>query len=158
KALAVRVADTRFVLDRLGRPLPGGLDRALDLSRVGMFGHSMGGTAAALAMDADPRIRAGIDMDRNLPEFDRSLMPLAEHGLAGPFVLMGKDGPTDTGPGWDAFRAHTPGWTRQLTLRGSEHASFTDAEALLPQLGLPRDTLVGDLGTIDPATAVRTEE
>ncbi|MFI9102950.1 alpha/beta hydrolase family protein [Streptomyces fildesensis] len=170
KSLAVRTADTGFVLDQLGllntgrnpdadgRRLPNGLAGALDLSRVGMFGHSLGGTAAATAMDADPRIRAGIDMDGNLTNFDGTLMPVAEHGLTRPFLLMGKDGATDTGPGWQAFRAHTPGWTRQLTLRGSEHASFTDAEALLPQLGLPPATLAEDIGTIEPATAIRTNE
>ncbi|MFH8342394.1 alpha/beta hydrolase family protein [Streptomyces sp. AM6-12] len=170
KALAVRVADTGFVLDQLrlldgghtpdadGKRLPKGLAGALDLSRVGMFGHSMGGTAAALAMDADHRITAGIDMDGNLTYLDGSLMPVARHGLDRPFLLLGKDGETDTGPGWQAFRARTPGWTRQLTLRGSEHASFTDAEALLPQLGLPASVLTGDLGTIAPATAIRTTE
>ncbi|WP_398947619.1 alpha/beta hydrolase family protein [Streptomyces sp. BK340] len=170
KALRVRNTDTGFVLDRLGllnaglnpdvddHPLPCGLAGALDLTKVGMFGHSLGGTAAATAMDADPRITAGIDMDGNLTNFDGTLMPVAEHGLTRPFLLMGKDGPTDTGPGWTAFRAHTPGWNRQLRLRGAEHASFTDAEALLPQLGLPAATLTQDIGTIDPATAVRTDE
>ncbi|MEU1409302.1 Tat pathway signal protein [Streptomyces sp. NPDC005728] len=170
KALTVRNADTSFVLDQLGvlnagrnpdvdgRPLPRGLAGALDLSRVGMFGHSLGGTATATAMDTDPRITAGIDMDGNLTTFDGTPMPVAEHGLARPFLLMGKDGPTDTGPGWAAFRAHTPGWNRQLRLRGAEHASFTDAEALLPQLDLPPATRTQDIGTIDPATAVRTNE
>lgn len=170
KSLTVRTIDTGFVLDQLGvlntgrnpdvdgRRLPKGLAGGLDLSKVGMFGHSMGGTATATAMDADPRIRAGINMDGNLTNFDGTLMPVAEHGLARPFLLMGKDGMTDTGPGWQAFRAHTPGWNRQLTLRGSEHASFTDAEALLPQLGLPPADQTQILGTIDPATAIRTNE
>jgi dienelactone hydrolase len=144
--------------DADGRRLPNGLAGALDLSKIGMFGHSLGGSAAATAMDADPRISAGIDMDGNLTNYDGTLMPVAEHGLARPFLLMGKDGITDTGPGWQAFRAHTPSWTRQLTLRGSEHASFTDAEALLPQLGLPPATRTENIGTIDPATAIRTNE
>ncbi|MFJ3644969.1 hypothetical protein [Streptomyces murinus] len=43
-------------------------------------------------------------------------------------------------------------------MRGSEQASFTDAEALLPQLGLPASVLTGALGTIAPATAIRTTE
>ncbi|MFI9252032.1 alpha/beta hydrolase family protein [Streptomyces sp. NPDC053069] len=170
KALAVRVADTGFVLDQLnelnsgrnpdadGQPLPDGLAGALDLTEVGMFGHSMGGTAAALAMDADHRITAGIDMDGNLTNYDGSLMPVARHGLDRPFLLMGKDGDTDTGPGWQAFRAHTPGWNRQLTLLGSEHATFTDAEALVPQLHLSPCERTDDIGTIDPATAIRTNE
>ncbi|OLZ74651.1 Tat pathway signal protein [Streptomyces sp. IMTB 2501] len=170
KALAVRVTDTSFVLDQLralnsgrnpdadGQPLPEGLTRALNLAEVGMFGHSMGGTTAALAMDADRRITAGIDMDGNLTYIDGSLMPVARHGLDRPFLLMGKDGKTDTGPGWQAFRAHTPGWTRQLTLLGSEHASFTDAEALVPQLHLKPSEQTDDIGTIDPPTAIRTNE
>jgi dienelactone hydrolase len=182
QSLAVRVADTSFVLDQLqllnsghdghdghddhdghepdsaGGRLPQGLAGAMDLSEVGMFGHSMGGTAAALVMDADPRIVAGLDMDGNLTNYDGSLMAVAQHGLDRPFLLMGKDGATDTTPGWEAFRAHTPGWSRQLTLIGSEHASFTDAEALLPQLRLSPPVQTADIGTIDPATAVRTTE
>ncbi|MCX5096452.1 Tat pathway signal protein [Streptomyces sp. NBC_00365] len=170
KSLAVRTTDTSFVLDQLGllnagqnpdvdgQRLPNGLAGALNLSKIGMFGHSLGGSTAATAMDADPRISAGIDMDGNLTNYDGTLMPVAEHGLARPFLLMGKDGTTDTGPGWQAFRAHTPSWTRQLTLRGSEHASFTDAEALLPQLGLPPATRTENIGTIDPATAIHTNE
>jgi predicted dienelactone hydrolase len=62
RAVAVRVTDTRFVLDQLAtvnasgnpdaehRPLPAGLRGALRLSRVGMFGHSLGGATAAQAL------------------------------------------------------------------------------------------------------------
>ncbi|NIH84558.1 alpha/beta hydrolase family protein [Amycolatopsis granulosa] len=142
KALGVRVADTRFVLDALAS--------RLDVRRVGMIGHSMGGTAAAMTMAADPRVIAGVNLDGNLTWFDGSLTPPAAHGLDRPFLLVGKDGETDTGPGWDAFLAATRGWARQLELAGSEHATFTDAATLLPQLGVP-------LGTIDPVTAVRTQ-
>ncbi|MET8808007.1 Tat pathway signal protein [Streptomyces sp. NPDC004546] len=170
KALSIRVTDTSFVLDQLqalhsgrnpdadGQPLPKGLAGALNPAEVGMFGHSMGGTAAALALDADHRITAGIDMDGNLTYLDGSLMPVARHGLDRPFLLLGKDGDTDTGPGWQAFRAHTPGWNRQLTLRGSEHGSFTDAEALVPQLHLRPCERTDDIGTIASATAIRTNE
>ncbi|MDH6136812.1 dienelactone hydrolase [Kitasatospora sp. MAA4] len=171
KALAVRATDTSFVLDQLavldgghnpdadGQPLPAGLAGALDLSAVGMFGHSLGGSAAAVTMDADHRIRAGIDMDGNLTNYDNSLMPVAQHGLDRPFLLLGKDlGTIDTGPGWQAFRANTPGWSRELKLRGAQHASFTDAEALIPQLGLTTADRTDDIGTIDPQTAIRTNE
>ncbi|PYC86615.1 Tat pathway signal protein [Streptomyces tateyamensis] len=171
KSLAVRTADTRFLLDELtrlaagrnpdadGRPLPARLSGALDLDRIGMFGHSLGGTAAADTMAADPRVRAGVDLDGNLTNFDGSLMPVAEHGLDRPFLLVGTDNPdgADTAPGFAAFRANTPGWTRQLQLRGAAHASFTDAEVLLPQLGLDRAELTSRLGTLPPAAALRTE-
>jgi predicted dienelactone hydrolase len=162
KALAVRVRDTSFVLDQLAAVNSGAdggrLAGSLDLTAVGMFGHSAGGTAAAAAMDADPRIGAGIDMDGNLTWLDGSLMPVAARGLDRPFLFLGKDGATDTGLGWQAFRANTPGWTRRLTLRGSQHASFTDAEALLPQMNLPSAEQTEAIGTIDPTVAVRTQE
>ncbi|WKX72708.1 alpha/beta hydrolase [Streptomyces sp. XD-27] len=70
-----RVADLAFVLDRLaalaagrnpdaaGRPLPESLDRALDLRRVGVYGHSAGGTAVAEAMYEDRRIGAAVDLE-----------------------------------------------------------------------------------------------
>ena len=143
KALDVRVRDTSFVLDALGR-------RGLDVSRVGMVGQSAGGAAAAATMAVDPRVVAGVNLDGNLTWLDGSLMPAAANGLARPFLLIGKDGETDTGPGWDAFLANTEGWARQLRLLGSVHATFTDAEALLPQLGIT-------VGTLDPATAIRTQ-
>ncbi|KAA9156974.1 Tat pathway signal protein [Amycolatopsis acidicola] len=169
KALEVRVADTSFVLDELSalaggqnpdaehRRLPTGLAGALDLTRIGMVGHSLGGSAAALAMRADTRISAGADLDGNLTYYDGTLMAPAEQGLMAPFLLLGKDGDTDTGPGWSAFLAHTHDWARQLKLLGSQHASFTDAEALLPQLGQPDSVLRNDIGPLDPATAVRTQ-
>jgi dienelactone hydrolase len=169
KAIDVRVRDTSFVLDQLaavnagrnpdvdGKRLPRGLAGALDLTAVGMFGHSAGGTAAAAAMAADPRIAAGLDMDGNLTWLDGSLMPVATRGLDRPFLFLGKDGATDTGPGWQAFLANTPGWARQLTLRGSQHASFTDAEALLPQLNLPSAVRTKAIGTIGSTVAIRTQ-
>ena len=75
---SVRIADTRFVLDELAslasgrnpdaehRPLPSGLSTALDLAKVGMFGHSLGGATAAKAMAADARISAGINLDGSM--------------------------------------------------------------------------------------------
>jgi dienelactone hydrolase len=61
----VWLADVRFVLDWLAR-----LNRkdkllagCLDLSCVGIFGHSFGGATAAAAVERDPRFRAGINLD-----------------------------------------------------------------------------------------------
>jgi hypothetical protein len=174
KAAAVRVSDTSFVLDQLtaadaghdpdvdGQPLPPGFAGAMDLAHVGMVGHSLGGSAAAEAMAVDPRITAGIDMDGNLNLPDGSLFDSARDGLDRPFLLLGKDGPTDTGPGWQAFLADTHGWARQLTLSGAEHASFTDAESLLSRLAgplhLPAATVTAHIGTIPPAEADRYQD
>jgi hypothetical protein len=179
KLVTVRVADMRFVLvsleslhagrnpDAEQRPLPTGLAAAIDLSRVAAFGQSAGGFTAAEAMAEDPRIIAGVDMDGTLGYGEdpstAPLSPAAEHGLGGrPFLLMGSDGPhTDvrTEATWKAFWQHDRGWLADLTLRHSAHGSYTDAEALLPQLAsvLPPQTLRDDIGTLPPRQALAAE-
>ena len=52
----------------------------LDPSRIAMAGHSAGGAAAIPAIAADPRIRAGIDLDGTVDG------PLPDGGLARPFL------------------------------------------------------------------------
>ena len=179
KIVAVRVADVRFVINALTaldaghnpdagqRPLPRGLAGALDLHRIGMFGVSAGGFTAAQAMYEDPRISAGIDMDGTIeapvPDY-WAIAPVFKHGLSQPFMFMG-DPKTNhhTVPSWESFWTHTPGWHLDLTLLGaSGENSYKDAVPLIPQiarqLGLPRSFVTGDIGTINPAAAVRAEE
>ncbi|MBM2618316.1 hydrolase [Actinoplanes sp. LDG1-06] len=144
KALAVRVADTRFVLDRLTaiarghnpdaarRPLPQGLRDTLDLTRIGMAGHSLGGATAAEILRVDRRVRAGANLDGTL--FGRVLTT----GLRRPFLMLGAahDGPDqdETWPQmWDRLR----GPRYWLELGDTAHLSFTDLQTLLPQLGTP---------------------
>jgi len=61
----VWIADVRFVVDALERFNKDDelLAGALDLSRVGIFGHSFGGATAAAAVQCDKRFRAGINLD-----------------------------------------------------------------------------------------------
>lgn len=158
RTVGTRVADSRFVIDRLGS-LPNGLSRVVDRRRVGMFGHSAGGIAAAETMYEDRRVTAGIDLDGTLeynPEPEGThLMPVARHGLDRPFLLMGSDRPTE--PAWRSFLGHGSGWKRHLTLRGSQHQAYTDLSALLPQAGVDRATLEKNVGTVDPARAVAAQ-
>jgi dienelactone hydrolase len=163
KLLSVRVADTRFVLDRLPSGLPYGLSGALDLGRIGMFGQSAGGFTALQTLHDDPRVRAAADLDGTLG-FDQDdggpgLSPLAEDGLKRPFLLMGSQ-PSDhhTVRSWEALWANSTGWKRDLHLRGAAHHTYTDMESLVPQLpgkiGLPAETVRTDVGWVDPAHAV----
>ncbi|MGW2544203.1 alpha/beta hydrolase family protein [Kitasatospora sp. NPDC001574] len=172
KALQTRVDDTRFVLDELGAlrtdgRLPAALAGSLDLGRVGMVGHSAGGFTAAQSMHDDPRIKAGVNMDGQLhyPGPDGTgvhLSSVAEDGLDRPFLLMGTGSP-DSGdyrnqPGWASFWQHTRGWKADVTLTGSRHGSYTDAQSLLPQLArqgaVSAEALRGDVGEVRPDRAV----
>ncbi|MFD0278492.1 alpha/beta hydrolase family protein [Kitasatospora sp. NPDC127111] len=173
KVMRTRVDDTRLVLDELaalrtdGR-LPAALAASLDLDRIGMAGHSAGGFTAAQTMHDDPRIKAGVNLDGQLhfpgPNGRDGvfLSSVAQDGLDRPFLLMGT-GSEDSGdyhhqPGWDAFWQHTRGWKADLTLTGSRHASYTDAEALLPQLArqgaISPEAVRDELGEIGPDRAV----
>ena len=168
RAVEVRVADTRFVLGQLAtlnaggnpdaehRPLPAGLRGALRLSRVGMFGHSLGGAAAAQAMFEDRRIDAGVNLDGTL------FGPVVNAGLDRPFMLVGaQEHGRDSDPTWARFWANLRGWRLNLRLTGSAHNSFSDVQVLLPQtagvLNLPPDSVRQLIGTIDPHRSVANQ-
>ncbi|WP_059010193.1 alpha/beta hydrolase family protein [Streptomyces specialis] len=167
KTLDTRVADIRFVLDALPGALPGELRGALDFGRTGMFGHSAGGFAALQTMYEDDRVRAGANLDGVLayvqePGEAGHLAPVAANGLDRPFLLLGKDGNSpSTVPSWDSLCATSTGWRRTVTLTGTAHASFTDAEALVPQLArhldLPRETVTRNIGTTPPGRALAAQ-
>ncbi|GAA1183482.1 dienelactone hydrolase [Kitasatospora gansuensis] len=166
KLMAARQADIGLVLGRL-TSLPGRLAEGMDLDRIGMFGHSAGGFTTANMMYGDPRIKAGVNMDGTLEYSVRpdgtNLSEVALHGLDRPFLLMGSSG-REAGdvhgePSWVSFWQHQRGWKADVTLVGSEHASFTDAEALLPQLAgrVPAATLAAVVGTVDPRRALAAD-
>ncbi|GHJ90542.1 hypothetical protein SNE510_00610 [Streptomyces sp. NE5-10] len=145
-----RVADLRLVLDRLGDvPAAAGADPR----RTGIYGHSAGGTAAALLAARDPRIRAVANLEGHL---DLEPWPGGR-----PLLLLRTDGFAEAERierSWAGLRA------RRRTLRAANHWVFTDHAALVPPLraaGLVTDAVRdGLIGPGDPAAttaAVRHE-
>ncbi|MFY0514891.1 alpha/beta hydrolase family protein [Streptomyces anulatus] len=131
---AGRADDFSFLLDRLTGPDPAWRhSRTIDLRRVGMAGHSIGGNAASSTMAADRRVDAGVNMDGTF--FD----PAPVRGLGGrPFLMLGTD--PGHGPGvdrsWDDAWDRLDGWKRWLTVRDSGHFTFTDLPEIGEQLGI----------------------
>ncbi|RJL24139.1 alpha/beta hydrolase family protein [Bailinhaonella thermotolerans] len=181
KMIAARVGDVRFVLDRLGdlaagrnpdaggRRLPAGLGRALDLTRVGMFGHSAGGFTAGETMLADKRVDAGVNLDGSLAYAlsDGVYGDVAQRGLDRPFLLMGAGTARQQphthkfAPDWKALWERSTGWRRDVYMAAGEHSSYTDYQSILPQLrdefGMPDKVISGFVGTVDPDRSVRTQ-
>jgi len=62
-AVATLVADQRQVLDWLQGPDTGILAGHLNLARIGLIGHSIGGAAAIQTARSDERAKAGLDID-----------------------------------------------------------------------------------------------
>lgn len=163
-ATLVRAADTRFVINQLehlatrtnphtqDRALPAGIARALDLTRLGMFGHSHGGTSTAESMLQDPRIRAGVDIDG--PVSDR----VAAAGLHQGFLNLD----SQIGGAARAKFEHNllllwprlTGWNLWLRLQDSGHLNFTDFSVFAAQLRAPQTATAGLLGTIEPRRAL----
>jgi dienelactone hydrolase len=135
RLIAIRVADIRVALDRLDQlarleprsPLAG----HLDLQHVGIVGHSIGGATAVQTMASDPRFKVGVNLDGKLFGTE----PDAE--LNRPFLWIGSD-VTQTreyAHGRDRFLSRQGGRATLLTIRESQHLSFTDDPSYLASLG-----------------------
>ena len=137
KLVAAWTADTGYVLDRLERlkdsDPSGKFTGRLDMTRVGVFGHSLGGAIAAQFCHDDARCRAGIDID------GQPFGSVVESGLRQPFMFLLADH-HDTS---DAVSRHieaniqaiydhtNPDKRLRIAIRGASHFTFSDDGAVL---------------------------
>ena len=142
--------DIAFVLTRIQRLAvapQGTLASHLDLRRVGVFGHSLGGAAAIEFCHRDRRCTAAADLDGD------PFGAVTTSGLRQPVLFMHSDqGPCDYA-GCAAARqaqrsilAHAARGSVDLTIHGTLHNNFTD-DALFSRFPLPRSLLL--LGPIN---------
>jgi len=86
ETLALWVADTRFVMDKVEQlqrgEIPGALAGRLNLEQLGVFGHSFGGITAGETCSFDDRCKAAVNLDG--PQFGH----LQKHPLTQPFMVM----------------------------------------------------------------------
>jgi dienelactone hydrolase len=162
----VWAADQRFLLDRLAvwNEQHAQLRGRLDLERVGTFGHSLGGAAAAEAARDDERIDAAINMDGAM------FGDVTTEGLRVPFLLFVGERPVVTdaalqqagmsreqSDAWiDAIaNAHAAtiarsGDARSEKLDGAKHNAFM-TDVLFSDL--PAEQRRAQTGDVDPAAA-----
>ncbi|MCA9924488.1 MAG: hypothetical protein KC421_19060, partial [Anaerolineales bacterium] len=110
----------------------------LDLSRVGVFGHSTGGAATIEFCTKDGRCDAGVALDSwVLPVSDNVLTD----GPTQPFMFINTPrwlGERNASQGMRIFES-LPNDAYNLTLAGTQHYDFTDLvlfSPMTPQLGL----------------------
>ena len=135
KLLAAWIADMAFVLDRLERlNASGQFAGRLDMSRVGVFGHSFGGAQALQFCHDDARCKAGIDID------GAPLGSVIQTGLHQPFMFLLSDhGDLSSDAEGRQIMANIrsiydrlpPNGRVLLMIRGANHFTFSDDGALL---------------------------
>lgn len=142
-ALTTRVADISFILNELSRPsvckviFPGS---SLNTSKVGIYGHSLGGATAAQAMLSDSRLVAGVNLDGTF------FGSVVETGFSKLFLIFAHEGKNRTTDySWEAIWPKLTGWKRELTIEGTAHYSFSDLVGIVDVLGL-RDMLPEEAG------------
>jgi dienelactone hydrolase len=157
-AVKTRTKDISFVLNQFARPsdthalLPDLPTGAIDTSKVGIFGHSLGGASAAEAMLYDRRFLGGINLDGMM------FGDVLERGLDRPFMIFAHEGKNRiTDATWGAIWPKLRSFKKELTVKGSAHGTFTDLPDVLKVLGigagLPSE-VEQLLGSLDGARAL----
>jgi hypothetical protein len=139
----VRAQDASFVLDQLTNKtvvsqLIPGFTKGLNVSKVAMFGHSLGGAATAAAMLNDNRIAGGLNMDGAL------WGPVVQKGLDRPFMFMAHTGhirnnnsiAADPLNSWFDIWPRLHGFKLDIVLANSLHYTFSDFPIVLQTLGI----------------------
>jgi dienelactone hydrolase len=151
-------SDIGFALDRLervNRSDPSGrFAGRLDLSRVGVFGHSFGGAQAAQFCHADVRCKAGVNVD------GRPFGSVIQAGIDKPFMfLMSDHGDPSADPEsrqiWADIQSiydRTPPAGRvRIEIKGANHFVFSDDGAVMKSRLLRRAMrMFGVLGIDGP--------
>ena len=144
-ATYVRLQDLEFVLnelERLNAQHSGPFADHLDVSRIAMAGHSLGGLTAYLAVQLDARFKAGIVLDSPVPE-------AAVSATKTPVLLLAAGRKQ-----WDASECRLwsdlKGPRLAVNLQGSEHVALSD------WIWLVKDAIeTGPMGPEKTMTAVR---
>jgi dienelactone hydrolase len=131
------IGDIGFVLDRLAllnvSDFSGRFTGRIDMTRVGLLGHSLGGTVAAQFCHEDARCKAGINID-GAPHGS-----VVQDGLTQPFMFLLSDHGRESGPESaqimsdiaSIYNRIPPDRRVRATIRGAFHFMFTDDGALL---------------------------
>jgi dienelactone hydrolase len=121
----------------------------LDLDHIGIVGHSLGGATAADFCHADPRCKAGIDLD------GRVFGPVIEEGLHQPFMFILEDHHRVSPIAIDilahiqSMYARLPAEARlKISIAGANHFSFSDQILLKSQLLLGLMRTMGVIGSL----------
>lgn len=119
----VRLQDLEFIfseLVRLDAQQNDAFSGHLDMSRVAVAGHSLGGLTALLAIDPDSRFKAGIALDSYVPA------DLARNTKISAPVFLLTAGRNEPDTGECRLWSNLKGPRLSVNLPGAEHVAFSD--------------------------------
>lgn len=137
KLLTAWTGDIAFALDRLEQlnasDPSGRFTGRLDMTRVGVFGHSFGGATTAQFCHDDARCKAGIDVD------GQPFGSVVQSGIHRPFMFLLSDHGNESDPDGRQIWANIqsiydrlpPDGRVRIAIRGANHFLFSDDGALL---------------------------
>ena len=136
--IETRVADLQFIIDQLERIQSGALRHPLngylDLNRIGVTGHSFGGSTVTLAAEYDERIKVVSAIDSWMNPIPKAVI---DQGLLKPFLYMGR-------PSWidsdypssvsysEIMHQNNDGPSHHITIKGTRHLNYCDAPLFSP--------------------------
>jgi predicted dienelactone hydrolase len=144
------VDDTRLVLGRLPRLSPntaaGRFAARIDPSRIGVFGHSMGGVVAAQFCLDDRQCRAGLNLD-GIPQYGS----VVDGELRRPFMMVYSSRPGRAGASDVVYRRAASPYYR-VQVNGTLHLDFSDMAFWAP---LRDRNILGAIGAARAAEITR---
>jgi pimeloyl-ACP methyl ester carboxylesterase len=159
------IEDVKFVLrqlQELNAKDPGGrFTGRLDLERVGIVGHSLGGATAAQFCHDDRQCKAGIDID-GIP-----FGSVVQEGLHQPFFLILSDHRKEkSGPEtsivedkMESMYSELPEETRrQAMIDGANHFSFSDQMFTKSPVMIAGLRMIGVMGSLDKRRGIKISD
>ena len=139
-----RAADLTFILDNIDKNKAEGNEiwESIDLSKVGVFGHSFGGATSVVASFIDSRIDVCINLDGWMEPVESKII---QEGLRIPFLYIGQERWIDTPLNdikLDSLIKSSKGIKKLL--KGTKHFDYSDT----PQFSSVSKT-IGVAGTMD---------
>src|SRR6267154_917759 len=126
----VLIVDVRFVLDKIQEM--NSTDTFwhghIDMSKIGIVGHSMGGTTAAMATKEERRISAGVNLDGStFPGMNNDVRPIE---LNKPLLFIATEAHASDPATRAREYAGSQSNTYYVVIPASDHLSFTDARLI----------------------------
>ncbi|PNP61463.1 hypothetical protein FNYG_13750 [Fusarium nygamai] len=159
RQLEVRTKDESFVISQLCNQtlveqVFGDFPGTFDPHKVAVYGHSFGGSTAAVTAQRDRRVIGGLNFDG--PMYGS----VVEEGLKRtPYILVGTNMTADPVPGWNAFYDKIDAAKMEMVVKHTHHYTFTDVPLLLTKFKIPAESeaMVHEVfGTLDGRKVEKT--